>query len=69
MNIKKIIEENLFNSKLHREKGLFPLDHPNTGNVNVMGLWNKFVYINDLYEHQLLMELTEEGEDDTEEIF
>ena len=59
MNFRKMIDEIIFNDHLHRQKSLLPPDHPNTGNINVINLWNNFHYINDMYEYQLKEEKNE----------
>ena len=52
MNFQKMIDELIFNEKLHKSKGLLPHDHPNTGNLNIIALWNRTKMIEEWYSSE-----------------
>jgi len=45
-----MIDEMIFNEKLHQQKGILPPNH--TGNINIIYLWNTMVKIDELYQIQ-----------------
>jgi len=53
MDFRKMIDEMIFNDKLHKQKGLCSLDHPVTGNINVIAIWNRMTRIDEYYQTQL----------------
>jgi len=53
MDFRRMLDEMIFNDKLHKQKGLFPNDHPVTGNINVIAIWNRMTRIDEYYQTQL----------------
>jgi len=53
MDFRKMLDEMIFNEKLHQQKGILPPNHPVTGNINVIAIWNRMTRIDEYYQTQL----------------
>jgi len=52
MDFRKMIDEMIFNEKLHQQKGILPPNHPVTGNIDIVYLWYTMDKIDEIYQIQ-----------------